>query len=280
MLGRDRGGARPAGAAGKDEVGETAARPAGTGATTGFFAHAATDQRERQRDTRAQRRSAFAARCSRRSLRPMHWRDLLWKRSSNAAGSSASTVMLSSDATCRQDRARRDRAPRSAERSPSSCGLNSNVTVTVSSARRVSIAAIDVVATFAGQRRDAQRVGMEAASRARSPSLELIALVEDLDRAARASAPTSVEHGVDGGHPAIAIGRGRVDHVQQQVGLGHFLERRAEGGDQRVRQPIDEADRVGDQQLAAIRQLDAADERIERHEERVRRDGIAAGQRD
>ena len=69
-----------------------------------------------------------------------------------------------------------------------------------------------------------------------------------------------------------------VDDVQQQVGAGDLLERGAKRRDQRVRQPIDEADRVGDQQLAAIRQLDLAHQRIERHEQRVRRDRVVAGQ--
>jgi hypothetical protein len=49
-------------------------------------------------------------------------------------------------------------------------------------------------------------------------------------------------------------------------------------GDQRVRQAIDESDRVRDEKLAAIRQRDAADEGIQRHEERVRRGRVTAGQ--
>ena len=67
--------------------------------------------------------------------------------------------------------------------------------------------------------------------------------------------------------------------MQQQVGRRDLLERRAKGGDQRVRQPLDEADRVGHEQLAPIRQPHLADERIERDEQRVRRDRVAAGQR-
>ena len=65
-----------------------------------------------------------------------------------------------------------------------------------------------------------------------------------------------------------------VDDVQQQIRGRDFLERRAERRDQRVRQPIDEADGVRHEQLAAIRQPDLADERIERHEQRVRRDRV------
>ena len=62
--------------------------------------------------------------------------------------------------------------------------------------------------------------------------------------------------------------------MQHQVGVGDFLERRAERRDQRVRQPIDEADRVRHQQLAAVGQPHLPDERIERHEQRVRRLGV------
>ena len=54
-----------------------------------------------------------------------------------------------------------------------------------------------------------------------------------------------------------------------EIGLGHLFERRAERGDQCVRQPVDEPDRVGDQQVAAIGQRHAPDQRVERHEQRV-----------
>ena len=61
----------------------------------------------------------------------------------------------------------------------------------------------------------------------------------------------------------------RVDHMQQQIGVGGFLERGAEGGDQRVRQPIDETDGVGDQQLAGVGQADPPHQGIERDEQGV-----------
>ena len=88
------------------------------------------------------------------------------------------------------------------------------------------------------------------------------------------------EHGAHGVHVPLAIGRRGVDDVQQQIGSGDFLERRAERGDQRMRQPLDEADRVGDQQLAPIRQLHLADQRIERDEQRVRRHRVVAASAD
>jgi hypothetical protein len=45
-----------------------------------------------------------------------------------------------------------------------------------------------------------------------------------------------------------------------------------------VRQPLDEPDRVGHEQLAAIRQAHPADERIEGHEQRVGRNRFPAGE--
>ena len=58
-----------------------------------------------------------------------------------------------------------------------------------------------------------------------------------------------------------------------------FLERRAKRRDERVRQPIDESNGIRDEQLAPIRQPHLPHERIERDEERVRRDRLIAGQR-
>ena len=66
--------------------------------------------------------------------------------------------------------------------------------------------------------------------------------------------------------------------MEHQVGLGRFLERRAKGGDQRVRQPIDEADGVRHQQLAAVWQPQLTHQRVERHEQGVRGVSVRAGQ--
>ena len=99
-------------------------------------------------------------------------------------------------------------------------------------------------------------------------------LVVHLDAAARRCAPTSSSTCAHGGHAALAIGRGRIDDVQDEIGLGDLFERRAKRRDQRVRQPIDEADRVGHQQLAAVGQPHLPHERIERDEQRVRRLGV------
>ena len=96
-----------------------------------------------------------------------------------------------------------------------------------------------------------------------------VALVVDLEHR-HVDRADLVEHAAHGVHPAIAVGRRRVDDVQHQVGVGDFLERGAKRRDQRVRQPIDEADGVGHQQLAAVGQPHLPHQRIERHEQRVR----------
>ena len=59
------------------------------------------------------------------------------------------------------------------------------------------------------------------------------------------------------------------DHVQHEIGLRDLFERRAKCRDQRVREPIDEANRVGEKQFTPIGQLHLPDERIECHEQGV-----------
>ena len=112
-------------------------------------------------------------------------------------------------------------------------------------------------------------VGERAAAAARS-GIEQVALVVDV-QALDAARADLVEHRAHRGHVSLALGVRRVDDMQHEIGLGHLLERGAERRHERVRQPIDEADRVGHQQLAAIRQPHAAHERIERDEQRVGR---------
>lgn len=59
-----------------------------------------------------------------------------------------------------------------------------------------------------------------------------------------------------------------VDHMQQQVGLAHLVERRLERLDELMGQLADEADGVR-QQKGQILQNDLADRRVERREELV-----------
>ena len=123
------------------------------------------------------------------------------------------------------------------------------------------------------ERRDAQRRRIQLLQAAALVGRdELIAFVVDLDEPARRSRrpPRAPAHG---GHAPIAIRRRRIDDVQDQIGLGDLFERRAKRRDQRVRQAVDEPDRVRHEQLAAVRQPDLPDQRIERHEQRVRRFG-------
>ena len=79
-----------------------------------------------------------------------------------------------------------------------------------------------------------------------------------------------LEHLVDGPHvdDLSLLRRRGVDDVQDQVGEHGLLERRLEGLDQLVRELLDEADRVG-QQVVAAGELEAAGGRVERVEEPV-----------
>ena len=115
--------------------------------------------------------------------------------------------------------------------------------------------------------------------RRRSSAEISVDLVVDLD-ARHFDRADLFEHAGHRGHVPLAFGIRRVDHVQHQIGVGGFFERGAKRRDQRVRQPIDESDRVAQQQLAAIGQVDAPHQRIERHEQRVRRFGVGLASAD
>ena len=78
-----------------------------------------------------------------------------------------------------------------------------------------------------------------------------------------------LQHAIDRVDLRLGFRIGRVDHVQQQVGVPRFLEGRAERGEEVVRQIADEADRVAQQHLAPLREQPAAGPRVERGEELV-----------
>ena len=59
-----------------------------------------------------------------------------------------------------------------------------------------------------------------------------------------------VQHALHFGHLLGVVRVGGVDHVQQQVGVDRLLQRGLEGVDQAVRQVADEADGVGQRDLA------------------------------
>jgi hypothetical protein len=89
----------------------------------------------------------------------------------------------------------------------------------------------------------------------------------------------AVEHGSHVRPLRLAVGVGGVAHVQDDVGLGHLLQRGAEGGDQLRGQLADEAHRVGQDHPAPGGQLGAAQRRVQRGEELVLGEHAGAGQR-
>ena len=119
-------------------------------------------------------------------------------------------------------------------------------------------------------RRDQQRGRIGLLDAAAFVGRDLIDLVVDLD-ARHLDRADFFEHARHRGDVTLALGIRGVDDVQHEIGIGGFFERGAKRRDQRVRQAIDEADRVAQQQLAPIGQVDAPDQRIERDEQRVRR---------
>ena len=70
----------------------------------------------------------------------------------------------------------------------------------------------------------------------------------------------------------------QVDNVDQDVGFERLFKRSAERLDQAGGQALDEADRVGDQDRAATRQVDAAGRGVERGEEAVFGENAGAGE--
>ena len=79
--------------------------------------------------------------------------------------------------------------------------------------------------------------------------------------------------------PLVAHRIARIDDMQQQIGIARFLQGRAKGRDQLVRQSPDEADGVRQNHLAHARQFDPPHGRIERGEQLVRHIGRGAGER-
>ncbi len=163
-------------------------------------------------------------------------------------------------------------------RSSSDEASNSSCTSAVSSASRALERRDELVAALAGQRRHRDRARIDRLQARALPGFEPVELVEDFDRWHRLSADFG-QHAAHGRHLDLAVRIRCVDDVHQQIGGRHFLERRAKCRDERVRKPIDEADRVRHEQLAPVRQPHFSDQRIQRHEERIRRDRLIAGQR-
>ena len=127
-----------------------------------------------------------------------------------------------------------------------------------------------VLAPGLPERRNAQRLGIQPPQPLHFAGLDQVALVKDVHRRHIGGADF-LQHAPDGLDMTIALGAGHVDDVQHQVRLGHLLERRAKRRDERVRQPFDEPDRVRQEQPPLVRQAHLPHQRIERHEQRIRR---------
>ena len=110
-----------------------------------------------------------------------------------------------------------------------------------------------------------------------SSSARRVDLVDD-DDLGHGRGVDLAEHLADGVDLALRVGVGPVDDVQQQVGGGDLLQRRAERLDQLVRQVPDEADGVGERVLPAVGRLRAPDRRVEGREQRVLHEHAGAGQ--
>ena len=97
---------------------------------------------------------------------------------------------------------------------------------------------------------------IECFSWRRSRSIDLgvgeVGLVDD-DDLAHVGGVDVGEHGAHRGDLALRVGVRAVDDVQEQVGLGDLLERRAERLDELVRQRAHEADGVGERVEPPVR---------------------------
>ena len=108
--------------------------------------------------------------------------------------------------------------------------------------------------------------------------MQAVGLVEHQQRVLLLDADL-LQHLVDR-RDLVAHGRiADVGHVQQQVRLPRFLQRRLETGDQAVRQLADEPHRVAQQHRAPVRQLPAPRARVERGEQLVLDQHVRVGQR-
>ena len=129
-------------------------------------------------------------------------------------------------------------------------------------------------------RADRRARSPRSASRARG-RVEPVDLVPDLQdrRVGRRRVDAEIgQHRLDVAPLRLGLGMADVAHVQDEVGLHHLLQRGAEGRDQRGRQVGDEADRVGQDDAPAARQLHLAHGRIERREHLVLGDHGGAGE--
>ena len=104
-----------------------------------------------------------------------------------------------------------------------------------------------------------------------------IDLVEDEQRDAR---KRELGQELLGGLDVLGLGRiGRVDDVEQEVGVGGFFERGPERGEQVLRQIADESDGVGDDDLALFGKSKPPRACVERGKELVLGEHVGIGER-
>ena len=120
--------------------------------------------------------------------------------------------------------------------------------------------------------------GCFARRAARSASLDAIDLVEEQARRDNLRADLAQHFA---GHLELRFVRriGRVDDEQQQRRFERLVERGSERRDEIVRQLLDEPDRVGDEHARLRLRLQRAHRRVERREELVRDEHLAARER-
>ena len=118
------------------------------------------------------------------------------------------------------------------------------------------------------------------ASRWRSSAVKKVGLVPDLDdpRCVVRVDAEFAQDDVDVARLRLRFAMRDVADVEQHVGLDHVFERRAEGRDEHGRKIGDEADRVGEDDLLAVRQVDRPRGRIEGGEQHVLGQHVGRGQ--
>ena len=121
---------------------------------------------------------------------------------------------------------------------------------------------------LAGLRADHDRVRLLAQQPGEHERIGGVGLVDDDELGDLAGADLG-EDLADRGELALGVGVRAVDDVQDQVGVGDLLQRRAERLDQLVRQVPDEPDGVAHRVDAAVRGGRTPRGRVERREQRV-----------
>ena len=128
---------------------------------------------------------------------------------------------------------------------------------------------LQLLEPLAGQRRHLRRVREAVREPAAPERIDAVDLVQH-DHDGQLRRADLVQHVADRvALPVLLVVERRgIDHVEHDVGDERLFERRREPFDEVVRQPADEADRVGDEVAAAF-VVEAARRRIERVEELI-----------